>query len=239
MGDSEDFWEEEARYEAEMEAQGEAYHEEIGKQYVRDNRPELKESFYKENYERAYEQAIGEFAAERLQSYYLKESQLAVPALNSVLHAKELLDPFHKAALLFAVTATELTIKDVLLKPITFGLVHTEDLAAFIAELTTKHTGMDRFRTLLTEILAAYGGVELKTFKRNGSSRTLWEEITVVQNARNSVAHRGESCDLATARLSISVAETLLHEIFPTVLKKLSLHLHKPISVCACKSPQS
>jgi hypothetical protein len=233
VGDSEDFWDEEARHEAETEAQGEAYHDEIGRRWARDNAAELAKEAFEEN----YQQAIDEFTSERLQSYYLKEPELAVPALNSLSYAKELLDPFHKAALLFAVTSTELTVKNVLLKPIISGLAHTEDLAAFIADLTTTHAGMDRFHKLLTGILAEYGGVELKTFKRNGSSKTLWEEITVVQGARNAVVHRGENSEMATAVLSISVAETLLNDIFPRILKNLGLHLHKPITVCACKLP--
>ena len=220
MGDSEDFWDEEARHEAETDAQAEAYHEEIGRQWARDNAEELAKDAYEEN----YQTAIEEFAAERLQSYYLKDSGLAVPALNSLSYAKELLNPFHKAALLFAVTATELTVKNVLLKPIISGLVHTEDLAAFIADLTTTHTGMDRFHKLLTGILAEYGGVE---------------EISTVQNARNAVVHGGKESDLGAAVLSISVAETLLDEIFPRILKNLGLHLHKPITICACKLPPS
>jgi hypothetical protein len=233
VGDSEDFWDEEARYEAETEAQGEAYHDEIGRRWARDNAAELTKEAFEEN----YQQAIDEFTSERLQSYYLKKPELAVPALNSLSYAKELLDPFHKAALLFAVTSTELTVKNVLLKPIISGLVHTEDLADFIADLTTTHTGMDRFHKLLTGILAQYGGVELKTFKRNSSNKTLWEEITVVQVARNAVVHRGEHSELTAAVLSISVAETLLNDIFPRILKNLGLHLHKPITVCACKLP--
>ena len=233
MGDSEDFWNEEARHEAEMDAQGEAYHDEIGRQWARDNAGELAKDAYEENYERA----IQEFTSERLPSYYLKESELAVPAFNSLSHAKELLGPSHKAALLFAVTATELTVKNVLLKPIISGLVHTEDLASFIADLTTTHSGMDRFHKLLTGILTEYGGVELKTFKRNGSTKTLWEEITVIQTARNAVAHRGEASDHSAAVLSISVADTLLQQIFPKILNNLGLHLHKPIKVCGCKLP--
>ncbi len=233
MGDSEDFWEEEARSEAEMDARGEAYAEEIGRQWAHDNAHELAKEAFEEN----YQQAIEEFTSERLQSYYLKESELAVPALNSLSYAKELLKPFHKAALLFAVTSTELTVKNVLLKPIISGLVHTEDLAAFIADLTTTHTGIGRFQKLLTGILATYGGVELKTFKRIGSTKTLWEEITVVQDARNAVVHRGEDSELTAAILSTSVAETLLNEIFPRILKNLGLHLHKPITICACKLP--
>lgn len=233
MGDSEeDFWEEEARYEAEMEAAGEAYHEEMGRQWAKDNLPELA----KETYEDNYEQAIEEFTAERLQSFYLEHSEVAVPALNSLLYAQSLQPFFPKAALVFAVSATEITLKDVLLTPIISGLVHQEELASFIADLTTNHSGMGRFHKLLTGILSRYGGFSLSTYKRAGSNQTLWEELTVVQKARNQVVHEGADPDDDTATLSISVADTLLHEVFPTVLKNLGLHIHQPITVCGCKA---
>ena len=42
-----------------------------------------------------------------------------------------------------------------------FGLVHTEGLASFITEVATDGTGMDRFKKLLTGILATYAEVDL------------------------------------------------------------------------------
>jgi len=144
---------------------------------------------------------------------------------------------FNQGALIFAVTATELTVKNVLLKPIISGLVHNEALASFIADLTTQHAGMDRFHKLLAEILAQYGGFQLRTFKRAGSAKTLWEEIGEVQMARNGVIHRGDTVEGEIASLSISVADTLLTEVFPEILKRLGLHLHAPIKICASKHP--
>lgn len=179
------------------------------------------------------EDAIREFTAERLQSYYVAHPNLAGPAHDSLVYAQSLLPLFPKAALVFGVTATELAIKTVLLKPIVFGLVHTEALASFITDLTTQHTGMDRFQTILTEILARFGGVDLKVFKRADSANTLWQEIGEVQKARNAVVHRGESVEDVQADLSIAVAATLLKEVFPHILTKLQLHLHDPMIVCA------
>jgi hypothetical protein len=182
------------------------------------------------------EDAIEEFTAERLQSYYIAHPNLAGPACDSLIYARSLMPSYPKAALVFAVTATELAIKTVLLKPIVFGLVHTEALASFITDLTTKHTGMDRFQTILTEILARFGGVDLKTYTRADSSKTLWQEIGEIQKARNAVVHRGEAVDDATANLAIAVASTILTGIFPQVLQKLNLHLHDPGVVCGLRS---
>ena len=91
---------------------------------------------------------------------------------------------------------------------------------------------MDTFQTILTEILARFGGVDLKVFKRAPSKRTLWQEIGEVQKVRNAVLHRGESVDDADADLAIAVAGTLLKDIFPQVLAKLELHFHDPMIVC-------
>jgi hypothetical protein len=230
VGDSEDFWEEDARHEAEMEAAGEAHDDEIGRQWAKDNAWELAKDAYEEN----YEQAIQEFTAERLQSFYVTNPEVAVPAHNSFLYAQSLLSAFPQAALVFAVTATELTVKNVLLIPIISGLVHAEDLATFIADLTTKHSGMDRFHKLLAGIFEQYGGFKLISFKRQGSNKTLWEEMSIIQSARNGVIHKGENANLETATLSVSVADTLLNEIFPRILKTLGFHIHKPITVCRC-----
>jgi hypothetical protein len=179
------------------------------------------------------EDAIRDFTAERLQSYYVANPNLAKPAYESLRYAEALLPSYPRAALVFAVTAAEVAIKTVLLKPIVFGLVHTEGLASFITDLTTQHTGMERFQTLLTVILAQFGGVDLKVFKRGDSAKTLWQEIGEIQTARNAVIHRGENADDAKAVLAIAVAATLLKDIFPQILAKLQLHLHDPMTVCA------
>jgi hypothetical protein len=138
---------------------------------------------------------------------------------------------FPQAALVFAVTAAELVWKKVLLEPIVFGLVHTEGLATFVTELTTKHTGMDRFKKLLTAILAEFGGVDLMAYKRSDSSKTLWQEICEIQKARNDLVHEGKSAPDAPD-LALSVADTLMNVIFPRVTTKLGLHLHEKMTVC-------
>jgi hypothetical protein len=168
-----------------MDAAREEYELEIGENYLKEFGHEL---LYPEH----YEEAIREFTTERLRSYYVAHPTLADPAHHSILYAKSLMPSFSNAALIFAGTAIELTIKNALLKPIVFGLVHTEGLASFIMDLSTQHSGMERFHKLLTEVLAQFGGVDLRTYKRSGSSMALWQEIGEVQAKRNAVLHRGE-----------------------------------------------
>jgi hypothetical protein len=210
--------------EARMDAAREEYEAEIGAQYLRE--------FGYELYPEHSAEAIKGFTAERLQSYYVGNPNLATPALEALLEAQSLLSSHPRASLVMAATAMELAVKVVLLKPIVFGLVHIEGLAGFITELATKHTGMERFRHLLTAILAQFGGVDLKTLTRPGSTKTLWKEMEDVQTVRNGAIHRGEAVSGANASLAVALASTLLKELFPQVLSRLDLHLHDPGLVC-------
>jgi hypothetical protein len=196
---------------------------------------EINFEFYKQQ---IYEDAVKQFTGERLQSYYLAEPKLGEPAWDSLSYAQALLPKQPLAALVFATTAMELAIKVVLIKPIVSGLVLTEGLAGFITDLTTQHTGMDRFQDLLAEILAKFGGVDLKTYTRPNSKRTLWQEIGEVQKARNKVIHRGERVKDSMAHLAVAVAATLLRRIFPIILGNLGLHLHSPITICGADHPE-
>jgi hypothetical protein len=204
-----------------------------------DHGPDEPDEFDFEFYKRQiHADAIRQFTGERLQSYYLANPTLAEPALNALTYAQSLLSKKPLAALVFATTSTELAIKTVLLRPIVSGLVHTEGLAGFITDLVTQHTGMERFRDLLTEILAQFGGVDLKTYTRPNSKRTLWQEIDDIQKARNGVIHRGEKAKDSAAPLAVAVAATLLRKIFPLILAKLNLHVHAPMTVCADAHPE-
>jgi hypothetical protein len=207
-------------WEAEQEAALDGLYKQFGPEWVEENWHDL------------YDQAVEEFTADRLRSYYLAHPNIAKPALDSLVEGQSLLQAHPKAALVFATTSIELSIKTVLLKPIVFGLVHTEAVAELVTDLTIEHTGMDRFKMLLTEILRRFGGLDLNSFRRRYSHKTIWQEIKEVQINRNVVIHRGELDDMTSAELSIGVASAILHELLPQVICELGLHLHDPLVVC-------
>ena len=223
-----EFWEDEARWEAEHEAAGEEHFEKQAREWVRDNAAEFAREFFEDN----YEEAVQVFTSERLQSFYVKHPDLAVPALEALNYARTLMPTHPRAALVFGATSTELVIKNVLLRPLISGLVHIEDLALLVVEQSTNQTGMGRFQKLLAGIVSEFSSFELSTLKRPSSSQTLWQEIKTVQEARNGVVHRGEAFGEEMATRSIEIADTLLNVVFPDVLSKLDLHIHPPITIC-------
>jgi len=86
------------RWEYEEEAAEEAFHgrlyNELGPQWAEDHAFGPYEDHYKE--------AIKEFTAERLKSYYVAHPNLAEAALNSLMYADSLMASHPKGALVFA-----------------------------------------------------------------------------------------------------------------------------------------
>ena len=101
------------------------------------------EQAMEELYEEHSKQAIEEFTAERLQSFYLNKPLLAKPSFDALVESRSLLRSHPTAALVFAASATEVSLKEVLLKPVVYGLVHSESAAGLIAELALGHACMD------------------------------------------------------------------------------------------------
>lgn len=188
-----------------------------------------------ELYEEHKEQAIGEFVTKRLRSYYLRNPDVTVPALRMYKEGTELEKTNTTAAVVFFASATELAIKSALLKPVVYGLVHNEPLAAFVADLTIKHVGIDKFRDLLLGILAEYGRIDLNVFYIEGHIKTLWEEMRKIQDVRNAIVHRGQIPDFAEVQLAKEIAMMIIGTFLTSVLDSLELELVNGGSIAAKK----
>jgi len=183
-----------------------------------------------------YREVVEQFTVERLQSYYLDHPKLAEPALWALQEARAVVVGHPASALVFGTIAPEVGLKATLLKPILFGLVHTDSVAAFIAELIPEQRN-NRFRDVLFAILQEFGGVDLKSFTRVGCSKTLWQEISDTQERRNAVLHRAEQVTASDADRAVEIARTVVEDLFPTVIRKLGLHLHGQVEVCGKRHP--
>jgi hypothetical protein len=198
--------------------------------------PDYDEYLYDEYMEELYKghsmEAIAEFTAERLQSFYRAHPEIARSAVRALDEAKSLLQDHPSAALLFTVIALEVAVKNVLLKPVVHGLVHDEAAALLITESTVGRGGASQFKELLFELLSHHGGIDLRTYKREGSKVTLWDEMQSVQKARNPLVHQAEFTTREPAELGIAAAHSLLYDVFPGVIQNLGLHLHENLRVC-------
>ena len=190
------------------------------------------DQYMAELYEEHKKEAIEEFTAERLSTYFLDNKLLAKPAVQALSTARNLITTNPTAGFIFAAIAMEVGLKSSLLKPIVYGLVHAESVASLITDLAVSHTGMDRYRKLLLQLLQEHGGVKLDTYRRQGSNHILWQEIKNVIDIRNHVMHRAELASEENAKLALTAATEILENIFPSVVNRMGMHLHDGFRIC-------
>ncbi len=168
----------------------------------------MMDSLAEELYPEHKEQAIDEFIDDRLKSYYLKNNEIAVNAILFIKKAKELVSSDPTASLLYSSIATEVVLKSILLKPVVFGLVHTESLAELVSSMLLKQSGVDRFKKLVFSILESHiefdGGIE--NYKRDGCKINLWNERAEIQKVRNNIMHQTQECSEEQADTAYLVA---------------------------------
>jgi hypothetical protein len=180
--------------------------------YTREDaaRDAMYEELSRELYPGHKEQAIAEFTAARLQSYYLNHSWVMRPAVDSLQEGRKLQANGHSAAaVVFFVTAIELLLKATLLRPVVHGLVHSEGLAEVIVELALgPQAGFVRYTALLKKLFQGMVGLDIEGVSREGVTEALIEECKAQQDLRNKIIHRGAGAtpEEAEAARAVSVA---------------------------------
>ena len=176
-------------------------------------REEFLDALSEELYDEHKDRAINEFVEKRLKSYYLKNTDIAINVIAYIKKSKDFIDVDPTSSLMYSSVATEVILKTLLLKPIVFGLVHTESLAELVSNMLIKQTGIDRFKKLVFEILENHiefeGGFE--NYIRDGSNVNLWVERKTIQDLRNEIMHQALFCNKDKAKLSYSIALTFFY----------------------------
>jgi len=109
--------------------------------------------------------------------------------------------------------------------------VHSEMAAEIIADTAIKQTGLDRFRELLAKLINDVASFDIKSFKRNGSTKSLWNERSEIQILRNNIAHKATKCTSEEAQFSIDVANAVFQELIPNILSALNLEINSQCEV--------
>ena len=174
------------------------------------------------------EQAIAEFTRARLRSYYVEHADVLVPAARAFKESKVLAEAgHHAAALVFAASATELFLKAALLRPVVFGLVHSEALAELVVASALSQTGFKRYEQLLAKLFLELTGVELRGLVRSPGAKPLLDEASEIQDLRNAVVHRGQESSADQALLAIDVATQVFNQVLAQVISTLGFSMQK------------
>jgi hypothetical protein len=184
------------------------------------------ETFFTE-IENLKEETISEFTFEKLRSYYLHNPDIYSPVRRRLDEAISLERVNSAASLIFALSASEVCLKNLILRPMVYGFVHQTYIAQLIADLAVSHMGWDRFKDLLESILRDKLGIDLGNARISGSSRPFWEEFNRLVKIRNGILHRAENTTVREASIGLSIASELACSIFPKLLGNFSLQIDK------------
>lgn len=173
-------------------------------------------------------QAISEFTAERLRSYYVSNSKVMLPALEAYKEGKRLNSGKHySAAVVFFASSVELFLKATVLKPVVHGLIHSEGLANIIAQHALGQTGFSRYTELLAELFDELAEIKLKDISRSGAAEALFAELAALQKMRNDVIHQGSVCTEERAYLGLLISEAVYERIVSPLLCALGLAINE------------
>ena len=185
---------------------------------------EMYEQIGRDLYPEHKAQAIEEFTAERLRSFYVAMPMVMRPAVDALQEGKRLLAGGHNsAAVVFYVSAIELLLKATLLKPVVHGLVHSEGLAEVIVQLALGQPGFDRYSNLLAQLFSELAGLEIRSIARSGATEKLLVECTAQQALRNQIIHQGATCSVSQAKLAQDVSVAVYELVVHPMLARLGL----------------
>ena len=191
------------------------------------------DAYFEELYRQHYDEAISEFTNERLQSFFIANPTAPRPPIYLLREARAIQASCPSGCVALGASASNVAIKNLYLRPLVHGLVHSTTAASLIAELTISQMGIGRFRKLLTQIMKDIAAVDLRTFARSGASQALLDELRSVQDTRNRVLHRGEAATACEAELAVAVAACILEDLFPALARGLGFHLHEDSRLCS------
>ena len=135
-----------------------------------------------------------------------------------------------EAALVFASTAIELSVRYLLVRPLVQGAFLSDEWAEILASrIGTGRTDEDR--KILPSLLRQWS-VDIDSVRISNGEK-LWDVVTKrLLPKRNRVVHAGESASPAEALLSIECVELLQHKIVHVIARNLGFTLERTGKWC-------
>lgn len=166
------------------------------------------------------ESLLEEFQEHLLSAYYLAHREIPQKALGLLNEARMTRAVSSAATLALASSSIELSVREVVLRPLVHGVIHQDAVADAVVGLVLGHSAFERFKDLLFGILAQVAGIDLRTYTRPGRSELLWSEIRDLRDKRNLILHHGESASPEHAARAVEVAEHVWREVLGRTLGK-------------------
>jgi hypothetical protein len=148
--------------------------------------------------------------------------ELLEPPRKALLRSKALISIDATASFVFGVTAIELIIRGVLLRPMIYGLTH-ETVANKLTQIFLSKSRNSDVYTILNIMLSAFAKFDLSKYTSPLTKQRLTSELKSIFSKRNDIVHKGTEVAESDSQSVITVADDLLYQVVPQVLKGIDL----------------
>jgi hypothetical protein len=111
------------------------------------------------------------------------------------------------------------------LRPVIYGLVHSDALAEAVVKAALSQPGYKRYEPLLGKLYSELVGKELSTFRRKGSTKPILVDASEAQAVRNRVVREAYAPTDDEARQAIGSAAIVMVNIWRPMLNALGLRI--------------
>jgi hypothetical protein len=179
---------------------------------------------------------VGEYVGERLTAFYERHANVIAPAFESLQQSRSLSEKgFNSAAVVFAVSAVEITFTRALIEAIIVGSVAADPLVEKVLSLFRSARGLHNFEGLVFRIFED-AGVELSKHTPAGLQQPFWKTLIKINRLRNAIVHGGSPATVDEASEGVALAADLIERLFPKVVEAIGMHLHLGPQVCGSSS---
>lgn len=165
---------------------------------------------------------------ETIREYYLYSKTLFSSTTVTLQNAKSHLAFNPTSTIIYAAIAQELMLKELLFKPIIFGVVNNEDAADIVIHYIF-HNKSPFNISKINDLVWEFTRLNFHGYKRKNSKQAIWQEMDNLSKMRNKAMHQGVQFTKAEAKFNLKLVHDCFDLITTEGLSKLGLVLNKGV----------
>lgn len=167
---------------------------------------------------------IEDFRQDILKRYYLKNPAILQPAQKMNYDAVELdKKGFHAASLIYNFSATEILIKEIIIKPLLHGSIIDEELANLLStEMVERMKNHSLYSKIFTNFVRSFAGLDARNYK----GVNLISKLEKINKKRNEIIHHGATATREEALGAIQISK-LYYWLVTDVMRELGLKVNR------------
>lgn len=170
------------------------------------------------------EKAIEDNVYERVTQYYFENKELYKPAKQSLENAINHLDFCPTSTIIYAAITQEYLLKNLLFKPIIFGVVNNELASEILIDNIFSGNRSPYSIKKLNDIVFEIARIDLPQHKRGKKGKAIWQEITELHKKRNKAMHEGEQFKENEAKHSLDLVKDINDLITTKIFKTFKVN---------------